>query len=336
MQKNTELRNDYSANLSRRGFCRTAALTTGLAALTPCKPLLAKESQKSKTPVVDTHMHVWANDADKYPFPHPYAKDYQGPEYEGTMEMLIDDMDANGVTHSILVQVIFHGWDNTYVADCVRKWPDRCKAHGLIDPTDPNVADKLTYWMTEHPLSGMRFSPIYYREGRHGGDDWITSAAHEKLWKQAEKLGAVFNFFIATQQLSKLETMVARFPGVPIIIDHMSQVDLAADDAEEEFAKLLKMAQYPNVWVKVSELSSTSASKKYPFPDAWPWVKRLYEAFGPDQLLWGTGYPGSARAAYKRPTLAKELELIRETIPCFTKEDRVKILGGNAAKLWKL
>ena len=79
-----------------------------------------------------------------------------------------------------------------------------------------------------------------------------------------------------------------------------------------------------------------SKSGKYPFEDAYPWVKRVYEAFGPDRLLWGTGYPGTARAAYGRPTLKEELVLVREKIPFFSAEDREKILGRNAAQLWKL
>jgi predicted TIM-barrel fold metal-dependent hydrolase len=94
------------------------------------------------------------------------------------------------------------------------------------------------------------------------------------------------------------------------------------------------MAKYPNVWVKVSELSSVSKSKNYPFADAYPFVKRVYEAFGPDRLLFGTGYPGDARTHYKRPSLDKEIDLVRNEIPFFTAEDRDKILGRNAAKLW--
>ena len=35
--------------------------------------------------------------------------------------------------------------------------------------SDPKVAEKLEYWVKERGLHGMRFSPIYYRDGRHGG-----------------------------------------------------------------------------------------------------------------------------------------------------------------------
>jgi len=121
-----------------------------------------------------------------------------------------------------------------------------------------------------------------------------------------------------------------------VIIDHLGQLDLKARDPAPEVEKLLALARHPRVWVKVSELTSVSKSGKYPFEDAYPVVKQVYEAFGPDRLLWGTGYPGATRAAYGRPTLNPELVLIQEKIPFFTTEDRERILGRNAARLWKL
>jgi predicted TIM-barrel fold metal-dependent hydrolase len=180
----------------------------------------------------------------------------------------------------------------------------------------------------------MRFSPLYYANGKHGGDAWLSADETHRLWKKAEELRAIFNFFITPHQLPKLETMVKAHPDVPVILDHFSQLDLAADDAEAQVRLLLGMAKYPNIWVKVSELSSVSKSKAYPFADAYPMVQRVFEAFGPDRLLFGTGYPGDSRAFYKRPTLDKEIALLQTEIPLFTAEDSQKILGQNAAKLW--
>ncbi len=319
-----------SGPVTRRQFTVAAAgglvLATGQALAAPTKSL----------PVIDTHMHVWSGDLQRWPFDHPYSPDFKSKTTAATGEILVEEMDRFGVTHCILVQTIFHGWDNTYTAYCLKKYPGRFKAHGLIDPTDPRVAEKLEYWMKEHGLSGMRFSPIYYVNGNHGGDDWLTSRAHHQAWKKASELGAVFNYFIHTDQLPKLEQMVRRYPQVSIVIDHMSQIDLGVDDPLPALKKLLALSRYPNVAVKISDLTSVSKSGKYPFPDAYPWVKRVYDAFGPDRLLWGTGYPGAVRADFQRPTVKKELELIREHIPFFTNQDRAKILGLNAARIWKI
>jgi predicted TIM-barrel fold metal-dependent hydrolase len=316
--------------INRRQFTAGAAgglvLATGQALAAPTKSL----------PVIDTHMHVWSGNLKRWPFDHPYTPDFKSKTTAATGEILVEEMDRFGVTHCILVQTIFHGWDNTYTVHCLKKYPGRFKAHGLIDPTDPRVADKLEYWVKEHDLSGMRFSPIYYVNGNHGGDAWLTSQAHHQAWKKAGELGAVFNYFIHTNQLPKLEKMVQRYPQVSIVIDHISQIDLGVDDPLPALKKLLALARYPNVAVKISDLTSVSKSGKYPFPDAYPWVKRVYDAFGPDRLLWGTGYPGAVRADFQRPTVKKELELIRQHIPFFTDQDRDKILGLNAARIWKI
>ena len=214
----------------RRDFLKSAANQVMAAGALPAMVAMshrAVAAPQVERPVIDAHMHVWANDPRHYPFSHPYVKDYQGMPAAGSVEMLIDDMDRHGCTHCVLVQTICHGWDNRYLADCVRRYPERFKGHGLIDPTDARVAEKLDYWTKEHGLHGMRFSPIYYQNGSHGGDGWIDAEETHGLWRKAEQLGSVFNFFIAASQLPKLAKMVQAHPEVRVIVDHVAQIDLA-------------------------------------------------------------------------------------------------------------
>lgn len=302
------------------------ALLAGLSAAA-----VTTRSVSESASIVDSHMHVWSADSARFPFAHPYERSFKPPSIAGTMELLLEEMDAFGIEFAVLVQVIYYGWDNRYIAHCAKAERRRFRAQGLIDPTDPERARKLEYWVREHGLSGVRFSPIYYREK----DEWLNDRSSDALWKRAADLGAVFNFFIAAPQLPKLEKMVRRFPSVKVVIDHLARVDLKGADPDGEVRMLLALARYPNVWVKVSELSILSPSKNYPYTDTFPTVRRVYDAFGSDRLLWGTGYPGATRAQAGRPSLRDELALIRQEIPFFTDEDRKKILGGNAARLWK-
>ena len=320
------------SNTTRRGFLSTTA-ALGAGALMP-----AHTEAKPTGIIVDTHMHTWSGDEAKWPFDHPYTPkgQFTAPEIGATVEHLIEDLDKHGVSHAIIVQTIFHGWDNTYTVHTIQQAPNRFKGHGLIDPTDPKVSDKLDYWMTKHGLSGMRFSPIYYVEGRNGGDAWLTSQAHHRLWKRATELGAVFNMFIHSSQLPRLGQMVDQYPDVKILVDHVSQIDLADDDAQMQLDKLLALSRFPNVSVKVTDLTSVSPSKKYPFEEAMPYMRQVYQAFGADRLLWGTGYPGDVRTHYQRPSLADELALVHNQFQFMSEMDKRKYLGLNAQKLWNL
>lgn len=295
---------------------------------------LASANADDDSIIVDTHMHTWSGDLNRWPFAHPYGAKIKPPENPATVERLIQDLDANNVSNAVIVQTIFHGWDNTYTAYSVAQAPDRFKGHGLIDPQDPKVADKLDYWMSEHGLVGMRFSPIYYHDGANGGDEWITSRAHHKLWRKAEKLGAVFNMFIHNRQLPRLGMMLDRYPDAKVIVDHVSQIDLADADAQQQLDRLLALAIHDNVWVKVTDLTSVSPSKTYPFEEAMTYLEQVYQAFGADRLLWGTGYPGATRAEFQRPTLKMELELVERQFKFMSAVDKRKYLGLNAKELW--
>jgi predicted TIM-barrel fold metal-dependent hydrolase len=316
----------------RRAFLTSLACSAAGTGLSPAVPARAGQAGRgpAAAPVIDTHMHVWSDDPDRFPFAHPYEPEFKPPRIAATLERLRQEMDESGVSHCVLVQTIYHGWDNRYLAQCLRADPRRFRGQGLIDPTDAKVAERLEFWVTAHRLAGMRFSPIYYQ----GKDDWLNAGPAPALWEKAGELKAVFNFFIAAEQLPKLEDMVRRFPKVPVVIDHLARIDLKAADPLPEIQNLLALARYQNVWVKVSELSVLSPSGTYPYKDTFPLVRRVYDAFGPDRLLWGTGFPGATRAQAGRPSLKEELDLVRQEIPFFGAADREKILGRNAARLW--
>ncbi len=305
----------------------TSSASAGIVTIHVQEP---KQKKAAKPLLIDSHMHVWSDDPVRFPFAHPYDAKFMPPKIPASLDILLKEMDEQGVSQCVLVQTISHGWDNRYLVHCLKAQPKRFRGQGLIDPTDPDVAKKLEYWMKEHGLAGVRFSPMYYQ----GKDDWLNAKTSYPLWQKAEELGAVFNFFIASEQLPKLEDMVRRFPKVKVVIDHLARVDLEAKDPEPEIKKLLALARYPNVFVKVSEFNVLSPSKKYPYRDVYPLVKRVYDAFGPDRLLWGTGFPGATRAQAGRPSLQEELAIIEKEIPFLSAEDRAKILGKNAAKVW--
>src|SRR5438067_1603162 len=98
--------NLHTRPIDRREFLRTSAsraVAVGAASATLALANPASAAPRIERPIIDTHMHVWANDPARYPFSHPYDKNYAGMPHEGTVEMLIDDMDRHGCTHCVLV-----------------------------------------------------------------------------------------------------------------------------------------------------------------------------------------------------------------------------------------
>ncbi|HEY3835345.1 MAG TPA: amidohydrolase family protein [Bryobacteraceae bacterium] len=275
--------------------------------------------------IIDTHLEVWTFDP-KFPFHHPERPNLKRVEVEAPIENEVEEMREFGLKYAVLINPRFYGWDNSYISYSLHRYPKQFVAHGLLDPLQTDPAGRLRYWIQEQGFQGMRFSPIY-----HPNATWLNSKEHYPLWREAEKLGAVFNYYIVPQQMPMLEDMAGRFPGVKIVIDHLGKPDLKAADPWADFKKMFRLKRFPQVWVSASEPYEISLTKKFPYTDIQPFYKAVYEEFGGKQLIWGTGYPKPRWELQ----MDKELEFVTESLSFYTAADRARILGENALRIWR-
>ena len=59
---------------------------------------------------IDSHVHVWT--LGETPFPHSDQMSTARPEYPGLLEDLIRYMDLNDIDRTVLIQCMYHGYDN--------------------------------------------------------------------------------------------------------------------------------------------------------------------------------------------------------------------------------
>jgi predicted TIM-barrel fold metal-dependent hydrolase len=300
-----------SSSLSRRGFLTMAGASVAFA--------------KPDRLIIDTHLELWTFNP-KFPFHHPERPELKRVPVEAPIENEVAEMKEFGLKYAVLINPRYYGWDNSYISDSLHRYPNLFVAHGLLNPFDADPAARLRYWVKEHGFQGMRFSPIY-----HPDSTWLNSKDLYPLWREAERLGAVFSFYILPHQMPMLEDMAGRFPGVKIVIDHLGKPDLRAPDPWVDFRKMFRLKRFPQVWVSASEPYEISLSKQYPYRDTYPFFKATYEEFGPGQLIWGTGYP---MPRWELP-MDKELAFVNEALDFYTPEDRELILGKNALRIWK-
>lgn len=289
------------------------------------RALLAAAMAPAQRLLIDTHLEVWTFNP-KFPFNHPERGRDLKVAIEAPIENQVEQMRDFNMKYAVLVNPRYFGWDNSYIADCRRRFPKLFVAHGLLNPEEPKIAERLRYWVKEQGLAGMRFSPIY-----HPKSTWLNSKEHYPLWREAEKLGAVFNYYILPHQMPMLEDMAARFPGVKIVVDHAGKPDLKAKDCWPEFRKMFRLKRFPQVWISSSEPYEMSEIKRYPYEDTLPFYKAIYEEFGGKQLIWGTGYP---RPRWELP-MDKELEFVDKYCDFYSPADRELLLGRNALRIWK-
>ncbi len=278
--------------------------------------------------IVDTHVHVWEIDPPKYPV-GPTAPTWNSyPDEPGTADELLAEMDAHAVDWTVLVQTSWSTWDNGYIADSVERFPDRFIGHGLIDPEDPDNADQVRYWIKERGLVGFRFHPMYYPD-----EKILLTQQNGPMWEEIAALDAIIQFHLRAAFADQVAVIAQRYPHLRLILDHMGYPEVGA--AETAFQPIVELAGYDNVHLKLSDVAGRS-EQGFPYADVHPFIEKLLSVFGAERTVWGTGYPGHHRQKHNWPSLAQELQLIREGLPFLTADDKDQILGGTAAQIWNL
>src|SRR5438552_14882275 len=118
--------------LDRRTFLKcspTAPLLGSIAAVFAAMP---------GSPIVDTHLEVWTFDP-KFPFHHPERPDLKRVDVQAPIENQVEQMMDFGLKYAVLINPRYYGWDNSYISDCRRRYPNLFVAHGLLDPAGPDL-----------------------------------------------------------------------------------------------------------------------------------------------------------------------------------------------------
>jgi len=272
----------------------------------------------SSHPIIDGAEHAWSLRDPRFAIDPEVASCPRNlPDREQTAEDLLAEMRTYGVDRVVISHVCYYGRDNRYTSHCVKRYPEKFAGigllvgHRLFPPGDAENPARLERAVREEGLAGMRLSPIYDREVV-----WLNDPVCYPLWRRAEELGAVFNIFLAPHQVGQVADMAARFPGVDVVIDHFAMIDITRPD-DEGFGPLLELHRLPNVYVRTS--LHNPSREQVPFRDMWPYLERVYDAFGPRRLIYANMY---------------ELLIMKDLIPFFTEEDKGWILGGNAERVY--
>ena len=269
--------------------------------------------------IIDTHLHVWSDDFSRYPF-----SDGRTTDQLGTVELLNQTMDEAGVDKAVIVQPIHYLYDNRYVAACVRRFPDKFAAVGLLDRTAPDVADQLERLVKEEGFCGLRL----HLAKPDDPSEW-AAPDQDATWKRAESLGACMQVYGPASHLPAVEPIIRRFPKVTVVLDHIGGAPIDENPPYPLLNNVLRLAECPNVYVKFTPKGHKS-KLPYPFEDTFATYRRIFDVFGPERVMWGTDFPGVLRNIGYLPAL----DLFRTHLDFLTLEDKEWLFSKTALKVW--
>lgn len=229
--------------------------------------------------ICDAHVHLWPERT-----PHPDL--VVVPGFVAEPAALLAAMDAEGVERAAVVTPSAMGWDNSYTLDAVRAAPARFVAVGRIDLTAADAAERLKHEMADG-LSGVRIGPGLTAET-------LLAPPALAVWALAAERRLPVHLHMEPDELGCMDAVADRFPGLPLVVDHLGRPDVEAGTDGAGFRTVLAFARHRSAWIKTPAaywFSRTGA----PYRDLEPFLAAALDAFGADRLLWGSDWPACTR-----------------------------------------
>jgi predicted TIM-barrel fold metal-dependent hydrolase len=266
--------------------------------------------------IIDPHVHTWKHDP-----AFPFAQGANVPARDAAPETLLDLMKANGVSKTVIIQVIHYRYDNRFLASVLKRYPGTFQGVCRVDPIDPEAPDHLSE-LTAEGFRGVRISPAANASG-----DWFNGPLMPSLWKRCSDLKVPMTVLAPIGRMPAVAVQLEKLPDLTVVIDHMADCPV---DQPAELEKLIALKRYPNVFVKISHTWSLS-KQAYPWLDAQEHVKRLHEAFGPQRLMWATDWPIIENS---KATYAQALTVVRDDMKFLNEDDKHWMLSKTIERVW--
>ncbi len=273
--------------------------------------------------IIDAHAHLWKKQNGIVSGKPVYdigggRSDFGGeirqmmPPYitdgENTAERFIANMDYACVSGAVITQEYIDGNQDSYLAECRKKYPDRLRICALYE---------------EKELGDINhFDGIKICAGRLRDKNLLN---HLYPFEIAAKYGKFISIDLADgdEQTEMLQKIAEMFPDLKIAIGHFGMV------TRDGWQKQIELAKNPNIFIESGGITWLFNDEFYPYPSAVDAIIEAASIAGFDKIMWGSDYPRTMTAI----TYLMSLDFVIKSDKISEKNKKL-FLGKNARKFY--
>ena len=222
------------------------------------------------------------------------------------------------------------------------QYPDRFSYVRRVDRRDPEVESLIRMTADAPSARAIRILPSLTAEELGA----FESGGYDRIFTTALAVGLPVFVYIAGH-VELMPRYLEAFPDLPFIVDHCGMpmeegISFLDEETPEQtsasdgypgaqiayFDEVLKLADYPNVYLKWSHAQGMFGVSNYPFRDLIPHLRRALDAFGAERVMWASDNGGNQTGE----SWAELLFYVREC-PDLTPDEKEWLLGKTVKTL---
>lgn len=279
---------------------------------------------------IDAHQHFWLPARDDY----AWMKSLSGeaarrlcrPALPAELEPILAH---HGVRQTILVQAA----ETEAEAEFLLSLAGQCSFIGgvviWLDMTRPDFERRLSHFSAAPKLVGVR-PMIQDIED----PSWMLGPNVKRAFGVLEERGVCFDFLIRPHQLEPTLRILAEFPRLRAVIDHIAKPSIASGRLTPWDDLIRRVSEHANVYCKLSGMITEADPACWVPADLLPFIRHVVTCFGAERLMFGSDWPVCTLAgSYDQVVAALEQALDALALGAAARE---RIFAGTAREFYRL
>lgn len=273
---------------------------------------------------IDSHQHFWRYAAAEYGWIDDSLAALRRDFLPGDLRR---EMGGAAVDVCVAVQARQTLEETRWLLELADAHPFVAGVIGWIDLQAEDAAAQLERFV-DHP----KFVGVRHIVQAEADDRFMLRSTFCRGISLLEARNLTYDILIYPRHLSAAAEFVSRFTRQPFVLDHLAKPNIRAGEMREWEKGIRELAKFPMVFCKLSGLVTEADWTRWTLDEIRPYLDVAFDCFGARRLLVGSDWPVCTVAA----DYGRAISLVDEYMADRPGAERDAVMGGNAARLWRL
>jgi len=270
---------------------------------------------------IDSHVHFWRYDRSRDGWITDAMAVLQRDFLPADLEPLLP---LHGIDGVIAVQASQNEAETHFLCDLAAAHPFILGVVGWVDLQGRDLEARLERFASRPIIKGWRHIVQSEPKG------FLRRADFREGIKTIGRHGYTYDLLLYPHQLEEAGEFVDALGDQKLIIDHCAKPEIRRDLRQPWEKWMRRLARHPGVYCKLSGLLTEAAWGTWEADDFRPYLEVVFEAFGPDRLVFGSDWP----VVWLNGDYGRWKSLIDASLEPFGTEERQAVFGSNAARFY--
>jgi len=232
---------------------------------------------------IDAHQHFWQYDPGRDAWITPAMAAIRRSFGPADLQPLLAH---HGFDGCVAVQASQSEAETDWLLALAAEHPFIKGVVGWVELQADNVAERLGHYRQFEQLKGFR----HILQGETDRALLLTPAFRRGIAALGH-YGFTYDLLILPDQLQFATQLAADFSNQPFVLDHLAKPLIKAQVVGDWARDLRALAAIGNTWCKVSGLVTEADWHAWQPQDFRPYLDVVFDAFGPERVLFGSDWP---------------------------------------------